>query len=104
MRIKMRKILMVFLIGLFLLALGTPVFAENQGGTFTLDPFTGAYQFDDLQKLDLRSYYGLRAGYNFTKNVGLEAMFGYVPTETDSMANVDRQVRVWRYGLDALFN
>ena len=100
----MRKILMVFLIGLFLLSIDAPVFAGNQGGTFTLDPFTGLYQFDSEQKLDLRSYYGLRAGYNFTDNVGLEAMFGYVPTETDSMAYVDRDVRVWRYGLDALYN
>ena len=87
-----------------LLSVAAPVFAGNQGGTFTLDPFTGLYQFDSEQKLDLRSYYGLRAGYNFTDNVGLEAMFGYVPTETDSMAYVDRQVRVWRYGLDALYN
>lgn len=99
-----RKILMVFLIGMFLLSIATPVFAVNQGGTFTLDPFTGLYQFDSEQKLDLRSYYGLRAGYNFTDNVAVEGMFGYVPTETKSMTYVDRDVRVWRYGLDALYN
>jgi OOP family OmpA-OmpF porin len=95
---------MVFLLGLFLLSPAVTVFAENQAGTFTLDPFTGLYQFDNAQQLDLRSYYGLRGGYNFTKHVGLEAMFGYVPTETQSQAVVDRDVRVWRYGLDALYN
>jgi OOP family OmpA-OmpF porin len=100
----MRKILMVLVIGLFVLSVAVPVFAGNQSGTFTLDPFTGLYQFDSEQKLDLRSYYGLRAGYNFTDNVAVEAMFGYVPTETESMAYVDRDVRVWRYGLDALYN
>ncbi|MCK9420003.1 MAG: Ig-like domain-containing protein [Nitrospirae bacterium] len=104
MRKTMRKILMVFLIGMFLLSIAAPVFAEIQGRTFYVDPFTGGYQFDDTQRLDLRSYYGLRGGFNFTNNVAVEAMFGFVPTETESMAYVDRQVRVWRYGLDALYN
>lgn len=99
----MRKILMVSLIGLLVLA--APGFAGNQGGTFTLDPFTGFYSFDrEQQQLDARSYYGLRGGYNFTDNLGLEAMFGYVPTETRSMAYVDRDVQVYRLGIDALFN
>ncbi len=104
MRKIMRKILMVFLVGLFLLALGVPVFAGNQGGTFTLDPFTGFYTFDSAQQLDARSYTGLRAGYNLTDNLGLEAMFGYVPTETNSIAFADRDVSVYRYGLDALLH
>jgi len=104
MRKTTKSILTVFLIGLLVISLAVPVLAENQGGTFTLDPFTGGYQFDDTQKLDLRSYYGLRAGYNLTKSVGVEAMFGYIPTETESKAYVDRQVRMWRYGLDALYN
>jgi len=99
----MRRILMVIQICLFLLALGTPVLAENQAGAFTLDPFTGFYTFDSAQELDARSYYGLRAGYNLTKNLGLEAMFGYVPTETNSYAFADRDVSVYRYGLDALY-
>jgi OOP family OmpA-OmpF porin len=101
---KMRKLLMVVLTGLFTLSLATSGFAGNQGGTFSLDPFTGFYSFDRAQDLDARSYYGLRGGYNFTDNLGLEAMFGYVPTETSSMAYVDRDVQVYRYGLDALFN
>ena len=100
----MRKILMVFLISLFLLAPAVPGFAGNQAGTGTLDAFTGIYSFDREQQLDTRSYYGLRGGYNFTKHLGLEAMFGYVPTETASMAVDDRDVKVYRYGLDALYH
>jgi OOP family OmpA-OmpF porin len=95
---------MVFLIGLLVLVLAAPGFAGNQGGTFTLDPFTGIYTFDRAQELDARSYYGLRGGYNFTSHLGLEAMFGYVPTETNSQAFVDRDVQVYRYGLDALYH
>jgi OOP family OmpA-OmpF porin len=95
----------MFLTGLLVLVLAMPGYAGNQAGTFTLDPFTGIYTFDrEQQKLDARSYYGLRAGYNFTKELGLEGMFGYVPTETVSMAPIDRDVQVYRYGLDALYH
>jgi len=104
MRKLTRRTLMVFLIGLFLAGLAAPGFAENQAGTYTLDPFTGFYTFDRDQKQDARSYYGLRAGYNVTKRLGLEAMFGYVLTETDSMTVVDRDVNFYRYGIDALYH
>jgi len=100
----MRKISMVFLTGLLVLVLAAPGYAGNQGGTFTLDPFTGFYSFDSEQQLDARSYYGLRAGYNFSKHLGLEAMFGSVLTETNSTAFADRDVSVNRYGLDALYH
>jgi outer membrane beta-barrel protein len=100
----MRKILMVLLIGLFVLAQAVPGFAGNQGGTVTLDPFTGIYTFDRAQDLDARSYYGMRAGYNFTDNLALEAMFGFIPTETRSMTPADRDVDVYRLGVDALFH
>lgn len=100
----MKKIMMISLSGLLLLGLAAPGFSENQSGTFTLSPFLGLYQFDYRQKLDLRSYYGLRAGYNITKYWGLEAMFGYVPTETVSMLVRNRDVHFFRYGLDVLFH
>jgi OOP family OmpA-OmpF porin len=100
----MRKISMVFLASLLVLVLAAPGYAGIQGGTFTLDPFTGFYSFDREQQLDARSYYGLRAGYNFSKHLGLEAMYGYVLTETNSTAFADRDVSVNRYGLDALYH
>ena len=104
MKKTMRKILMIFLSGFFLLSLAAPGFSENQSGTVTLSPLLGLYQFDFRQKLDLRSYYGVRLGYNFTKIWGLEGMFGYVRTETDSMWVHNRDVHVFRYGIDALIH
>jgi OOP family OmpA-OmpF porin len=98
----MKNISMIFLVGLLLLALGTPVFAENQAGTMTLSPFTGLYVFDGKQNMDNGQYTGLRAGYNFTKSLGAEAVFGWVPSE--SVPNGDRQVNVFRYGIDALYH
>ena len=99
-----RKIITVMLTGLFLAGLAAPGFAGNQEDTYTVDVFTGFYSFDREQQLDARSYHGLRGGYNLTNHVGLEAMFGYVPTETQSMAVADRDVKVYRYGLDALYH
>lgn len=98
----MRKILMVFLTGLLVLVLAAPAFAENQAGTFTLDPFTGLYVFDGGQHMDSGPYYGLRGGYNFTSHLAAEAMFGYVTTE--SIREGDKFVGVYRYGLDALYH
>lgn len=100
----MRKISTTFLSGLLVLGLAAPALAGNQADTFTLDPFTGFYQFDDSQRLDMRSYYGLRGGYNFTKNLALEGMAGYTLTEIESQAYEDRDVRLFRYGIDALYH
>ncbi|MHB8845715.1 MAG: OmpA family protein [Nitrospirota bacterium] len=100
----MKKRLMISVLGALLSISAAPAIAGNQAGTFTVDPFTGGYRFDTEQQLDTRSYYGLRGGYNFTKNLGVEAMVGYVPTETKSQAFVDRDVTVYRAGIDALFH
>ncbi len=98
----MRKTMMVLLLGLLVLVLAAPAFAENQAGTTTLSPFTGLYVFDGKQNMDNGQYTGLRAGYNFTKSLGAEAVFGWVPSE--SVPNGDRQVNVFRYGIDALYH
>jgi len=105
------KIWMVLLLGLFQLGLAAPSFAEsnfvrNQGGTFTLDPFTGGYVFIDQHK-NHGYYYGLRAGYNFTPHWAAEGMFGYTATEDYDLVNAhgnDLPINVYRFGLDALYN
>lgn len=102
MRKMMRKILMVFLIGMFLLSVAAPVFAENQGGTFTLDPFTGATIFDGKKHMDNGQLNGLRGGYNFTPNLGAEAFFGYVQSESKRVG--DLPVDYYHYGMDVLYH
>jgi OmpA-OmpF porin, OOP family len=98
----MRKILIIFMIGLLALVLAVPAFAENQAGTVNLTPFTGLYTLDGRQAMDNGPYWGLRAGYNLTKSWGLEGMYGYVTTE--SQAVEDKYVGVVRYGIDALYH
>jgi OOP family OmpA-OmpF porin len=98
----MRKVIMVLVIGLFLLSFAAPVFAENQGGTFTLDPFTGFNLFDGKKHMDNGQINGLRGGYNFTPNLGAETFFGYTASEARRVN--DQRVDVYHYGIDVLYH
>lgn len=98
----MRKISMVLLLGLLVLALAAPAFAENQEGTFTLSPFTGFNLFDNKKHMDNGQINGLRGGYNFTKSLGAEAFFGY--TESEARRIADLPVDYYHYGIDVLYH
>jgi OmpA-OmpF porin, OOP family len=79
---------------LFILLLtmwSAPASAEIRPGSFSISPFIGGLLFEGNQDLEHRPIYGLRAGYDFTKNWGVEALFGYVRTNykvTDSNTDV----------------
>ncbi|OGP57272.1 MAG: hypothetical protein A2V67_01090 [Deltaproteobacteria bacterium RBG_13_61_14] len=100
----MRKKTMLLPLALFLLAIATPALAQNRAGAVTLSPFVGGYMFACFQHLDNNWYYGLRAGYNFTEHWGAEGLFGYVPTESNARGFDGREVSVFRYGGDILYN
>ena len=99
----MKKIIKGIVPALLLTTLATPGFAENRQGSFNLSPFVGGYVLDgDLPEED-RPIFGLRAGYNFTKNLGLEGMFGYSLTDTKERYG-SRETDLYRYGGDILFH
>ncbi|WP_243689521.1 porin family protein [Geotalea toluenoxydans] len=61
----------------------------------------GGYTFDGKQHLETQPVGGIRAGYNFTKYLGAEALFDYTRTEgTRSSTKTD----FYRYGADALLH
>jgi OmpA-OmpF porin, OOP family len=97
----MKRILKGILPGLLLIALATPGFAENRAGAVTISPFVGGYLLDKEQREENRPIFGLRGGYNFTKYLGAEAMFGYSLTETKQGS---RETDLYRYGVDILFH
>lgn len=99
----MKKILKGTLTGLLLVSMATPGFAENRKGAVTLSPFVGGYLLDGDQREENRPEFGLRAGYNFTKNFGAEAMFGYSLTETKEQYG-SREADMYRYGVDLLYH
>lgn len=75
--------------------------AGNQAGVFSVSPFFGGYIFDGVEHQEMSPTVGLRAGYNFTKNLGAEGAFGF--TSSDGTKN-DSNLRVYNYNLDVLYH
>jgi OOP family OmpA-OmpF porin len=98
---NMKKLSKGILPALLLMALATPGFGENRQGTYNLSPFVGGYVLDHKQREENGAVFGLRGGYNFTRNVGAEAMFGYSLTETKTGS---RETDLYRYGVDLLYH
>ncbi len=65
-------------------------------------PFVGGYTFDGVQSQQTRPVYGIRGGYNFTRNFGFEALFDFVQSVNTKPDFGD--VHVFRYGGDFLWH
>lgn len=102
----MKKLLKGTLTGLLLVTLTTPGFAENREGAVTVSPFVGGYLLNKNQREESRPMFGLRAGYNFDKHFGVEAMFGYSLTETKRSLGTagSKETDMYRYGIDLLYH
>lgn len=70
---------------LSLLMIAQTVSASNLPGAFTLSPQIGGYIFEGNQdgRLDNALVYNLAFGYNYNKNLGVEAGYSYLSTETE---------------------
>jgi len=99
----MKRLLKGIAPGLLLLTLATPGFAENRAGAVTISPFVGGYLLDYNQQEENRPIFGLRGGYNFTKSLGAEAMFGYSLTKKSPEFG-SKETDLYRYGIDILYH
>jgi len=79
----------------------TPVVAGEREGAFSISPFVGGYSFDGVQHLETAPVFGLRLGYDLTKNWGIEAVGSYLETEG---THSGRSVNALSYGVDILYN
>jgi OOP family OmpA-OmpF porin len=86
-----------------LLAITTAASAGNREGAFSISPVVGGYLYDGKQHLDTNLIYGARAGYNFTKAFGVEALFDYVQP-TESTINSTKNIALYRYGGELLYH
>ena len=80
-----------------LIVSATTAFGAVKEGQFSVSPVIGGYTFDGRQDLDTNMVYGIRAGYNFTKRFGIEALFDYVRTNPGN-------VNTYRYGGELLYH
>lgn len=95
----MKKTLLLAAAGI--LAAASLASAANKEGQFSISPVIGGYTYDGKQHLDTNLVYGMRAGYNITKNLGVEALFDYVNTSpTKRLLDVD----MYRYGGELLYH
>jgi OOP family OmpA-OmpF porin len=104
------------LIAVLLLTTAGAAIAEQRAGAFTVSPFVGGYTFDGVQRLETRPVYGLRLGYDITKNFGLELTGDYVSTKNTSarsggtfgypqvIAKPGSNVNVYNYRLEGVYN
>jgi OOP family OmpA-OmpF porin len=86
-----------------LIVSATAAFGAVKEGTFSATPLIGGYFFDDDQDLDPSLLLGIRGGYNFTKNIGVEAVYDYV-TRTNSKSGSLADITLHRFGGQALYH
>ena len=75
---KLAALLMTFAA---LCIMAAPVVAGERAGALSLSPFVGGYTFDGVQHLKTAPVYGLRIGYDLTKNWGVEVVGNYLATK-----------------------
>jgi OOP family OmpA-OmpF porin len=96
----MKKIVM-FLVGMALLSIVTVGFAQVRSGSVTVSPTIGGYMFEGNEDMDNSLSVGLRAGYNFTKHIGIEGFAHYVPTQ---ITGTNEDVNFVGYGVEGLYH
>ncbi len=75
----MKNVMRVFIV-FALLVFSTTAFAQIRPGAFNVGPYVGFGAFEGNQDLDNAPVLGVRGGYDFTKNLGVEATFNWIPT------------------------
>jgi OmpA-OmpF porin, OOP family len=88
---------------MMLIAVVSTAQAEVRAGSFSVTPFIGGYVFEGNEDYKNTASIGLRAGYNFTKNLGVEGFFNYAQTEMENVPgkyNLD----IYGYGIEGLFH
>lgn len=81
----------------------TAAFGAVKEGSFSVTPLIGGYVFDGGETLDSTFLLGLRAGYNVTKHIGIEALYDYA-TETDAKSGPAKDITMQRFGGQALYH
>lgn len=103
----MKNVMKLFLV-IAVLVFSTTAFAQIRPGAFNIGPMFGVGVFEGNQELDEAPVLGLRAGYDFTKNWGIEATINWIPTEYEYLATPimkDSQcTNVFNYRIEALYH
>ena len=83
-------------------SMAAPVAAGERAGAVSLSPFVGGYTFDGVQHLETAPVYGLRLGYDLTRNLGVELVGDFLATEITGVKKTS--INAQSYHFDILFN
>ena len=97
----MKRIVSTTLSCAALLVMATSAGAVEREGAISISPFIGGYTFGGVQHLETSPVYGLRLGYDLTKNWEVEAVGDYLGT--DGTLN-NTSINAMSYRLDILYN
>ena len=98
----MKRVCTLMIAGILALSVQVSMAAVN-AGEFSLSPMIGGFLFNNAFRVDHNAIVGgIRAGYNFTPEIGVEALFDYARTDTRTI--VKKDVDMYRYGAEALYN
>ncbi len=82
--------------------------AEIKEGSYSVTPFWGISVFERNQSIHKNSNfgtYGLRGGYNFTKNFSLEGLLSYTQVELDTPQWYNQPWQdIYRYGIAGVYH
>ena len=91
-------------VALALIVSSTAAFGAVKEGGFSVSPMIGGYVYDkNDQGLDTSLLVGIRAGYNITKAIGVEAFYDYM-TPSDSTFWSLKNVALNRFGGQVLYH
>ena len=90
-----------FIVFIVIMAIATSGYCQIRPGAFSVSPFVGGFWFEGNQDLDHSPVYGLRLGYDFTKNIGAEVVFDYVNAD---YTTADISTNVFNYRVEGLYN
>jgi OOP family OmpA-OmpF porin len=100
----MKKITSLVVILLVMLVVSTG-YAQVRAGSFNITPTIGGYLFEGNEDMNNSLSVGLRAGYFFTKYIGVEGFVHYVPTEINREGAVgNEKANFLGYGVEGIFN
>lgn len=98
----MKKVIVLVSVLMLTLFVATG-FAQVKKGSVNITPTIGAYMFEGNEDMKNSISLGLRAGYNFTKYIGVEGFVHYVPTEIIGVASTEKMNFVG-YGIEGIVN
>ena len=77
--------------------------AQVREGSFDVTPFIGGYLFEGNEDLQNAPAFGLRGGYHFTKSLGVEGVFNYVPSEIKSVPG-NPSATLYGFAIEGLYH